>query len=132
MCVFHSDRAQKRLINGADGDLRREITLGTLRRPALPLDIVWMVVPLHLETWQRPTFGVIDPHLTRHRKDNCRPVAINENPVTKNLNTLENLGGGDAGGQGEVKAVDLAPPEEMHKTPQRRLGLAGAGFRLEH
>lgn len=132
--VLHPDGAEKRLVDGADRDLRREIPLGVLRRPALApaFGVGRFIAQLDLEAGQPSPFGLVDPKLAGHGEHHRRVVRVRKNAVPEAPDPLEDLRCRDPRRQGEVEPVDEALAKQVREAPQRGLRLARARFRFQH
>ncbi len=127
--VLGFQHRQQCLVDGADSDHAGEIALGMFARPDRPvarviLDLVEPVV----SQWQGAVRRVFE--IARHGEDDGRRLPRPQGGGELFYAPVERRGG-SAGGQGEIEPVDGADPEALDEAPERRLGLARAGFRFE-
>ena len=102
--VANLKRRHHRLIHRADRHLRRQIPLGTLRRPAPP--VVESVFPPYPIIGQMPPVEVARADVSRNRQDGeRRGVAVRHHAFHEFRDPAMNLNGGGARGQGEVERI---------------------------
>jgi hypothetical protein len=91
---------EKRLIDRPDRNLGSKKPFRMLRRPARSKlrCILRGIVPLHFKTRQPDCLGFVGANLARYRQDHCGSVGFREDAVTKTLDALEHLSGGDPRG----------------------------------
>ena len=95
---------------------------------------VGLVGPQHLKPRQRLVSLVsVGPQVARHRQHRVGAERlVRERGLDKALHPLGDGGGRDSGGQQEAQRIDLTGLKQSLEAPQRRLGLAAAGFGLDH
>ena len=133
MGVARGDAGQQHLVNSANGNLRRQKALGMLGRPALcPLLFGGHVIPLEAEFGQAMPTRIVGADLTRHRQNHGRAILNKKQCVSQPLDAAKHLCRRNARRQGEIQSVHRALLEQMHKTPQRRFGLARPGLSFQN